>query len=155
MKQFGHRGWKYIVNFAIIHRSKGDSANIKSICLEWISSGVLADIILSSLNNFLFLFMWTNYLLVSISTPTTARYLACVASAQTGLPVSTLTTAFAHLHGFHRDPMKLSKSRHSFAPNPPVPCRLFLRKRSLQRLPGASLAAQRLKNLPAMQEMWV
>lgn len=110
MKQFGHRGWKYIVNFAIIHRSKGDSANIKSIYLEWISSGVLADIILSSLNNFLFLFMWTNYLLVNISTTTTARRLACVASAQTGLPVSTLTTAFAHLHGFHRDPMKLSKS---------------------------------------------
>ena len=112
MKQFGHRGWKYIVNFAIIHRSKGDSANIKSICLEWISSGVLTDIILSSLNNFLFLFMWTNYLLVNISTPTTARYLACVVSAQTSLPVSTLTTAFAHLHGFHRDHMKLSKSHH-------------------------------------------
>ena len=51
----------------------------------------VADIILSSLSSFLFLFLWTNYLLADVSTTSTTRHLVSVAGAQTGLPVPALS----------------------------------------------------------------
>ena len=113
----------------------------------------VADIILSSLSNFLFLFLWTNYLLVNVSTTTTARHLH-VSQVPNWSPCPTLTTAFAHWRGFHRNPTKLSKSHHiTLSPQTRQCLAVSFWGRDLDS--GCQGAAQRLKNLPAVQETWV
>ena len=67
-------------------------------------------------------------------------------------PCPTLTTAFAHLRGFHRDPTELSVTSH-LLPQTLQCLAVSFWGRDLYR--GCQGAAQRLKNLPAMQETWV